>query len=41
MIPDQAVGTNSTFTPISLARRVATSISKPISWPFLSFIAQG
>ena len=41
MMPDHLVGTNSTLTPMSSARRVATSISKPISLPVLSFMAQG
>ena len=41
MMPDHFVGTNSTLTPMSSARRVATSISNPMKLPFLSFMAQG
>jgi hypothetical protein len=41
MMPDHLVGTNSTLTPMSSARRVATSISKPINFPVLSFMAHG
>ncbi len=41
MIPAHLVGTNSTLTPISAARRLATSISNPTSCPLLSFMAQG
>ena len=41
MMPDHLVGTNSTLTPMSLAKRVATSISKPTNLPVLSFMAQG
>ena len=41
MMPDHLVSTNSTFTPISLARREATSISKPTRLPALSLNTQG
>ena len=41
MIPDHFVGMNSALTPMSLARRLATSISKPMKLPVLSCIAQG
>ena len=41
MMPSHAVGTKSTPTPMSSANCFATSISKPISSPFLSRIAQG
>ena len=41
IIPDHFVGTNSTLTPMSFATRLATSISKPMSYPVLSFMAQG
>ena len=41
MIPDNFVGMNSGLTPMSRARRLATSISKPMKFPDLSCIAQG
>jgi len=41
MMPDHLVGTNSTCTPMSSATRRATSISKPMYSPSLSFMAQG
>jgi len=41
MMPDHLVGTNSTCTPMSWAMRLATSISKPMYSPFLSFMAHG
>ncbi|CSB35493.1 Uncharacterised protein [Vibrio cholerae] len=41
IMPSHAVGTNSTCQPESAAKRLATSISKPISSPCLSRIAQG
>ena len=41
MIPAHFVGTSWSSTPRSLARRFATSISKPTNSPFLSCMAHG